>query len=189
MKNGKWDLRIRRAGELAAVHPFAAEGLRFYERLARFQKSLYFQIEAQCGRSKIPRAPGALRREFDPFLLLPRFAPFLSLIEQIAPTPLSRNSGNVLGRRVGIAGEPGTGGSSARMDVPATLCRISCGPHGVDDAKQHAVRLSALQRQAAGGGAAPGRRRREAFVDLLAMWNGVGVPADCVPRVRRRRRA
>src|SRR5258706_12778386 len=92
MKNGKWHLRIRRAGELAAVHPFAAEGLRFYERLARFQKSLYFQIEAECGRSKIPRAPGALRREFDPFLLLPRFAPFLSLIEQIAPTPLSHTA-------------------------------------------------------------------------------------------------
>ena len=81
MKKGKWDVRIGRAGELAAAHPFAAEGLRFYERLARFQKSLYYEIEATCGRSKVPRAPGALRSEFDPFLLLPRFAPFLSLIE------------------------------------------------------------------------------------------------------------
>jgi FdhE protein len=89
MKNGKWDVRIRRACELAAVHPFAAEGLRFYERLARFQKSLYFEIEAACGRSKVPRARGTLRQEFDPFLLLPRFAPFLSLIEQVAPSPLS----------------------------------------------------------------------------------------------------
>jgi len=92
MKNGKWDKRIGRAGELAAAHPFAAEGLRFYERVARFQKSLYVQIEAQCGQSKIPRAPGTLRREFDPFLLLPRFAPFLSLIEQIAPSPLSHTA-------------------------------------------------------------------------------------------------
>ncbi len=88
MKNGKWDARIRRAGELAAVHPFAAEGLRFYERLARFQESLYAEIEAACGRSKVPRSPGALRREFDPFLLLPRFAPFLSLIARVAPSPL-----------------------------------------------------------------------------------------------------
>ncbi len=45
MNNGKWDVRIRRASELAAAHPFAAEGLRFYERLARFQKSLYSEIE------------------------------------------------------------------------------------------------------------------------------------------------
>jgi FdhE protein len=92
MKNGKFDVRIRRASELAAVHPFAAEGLRFYEHLARFQKSLYSEIESACGRSKMPRAPGALRQEFDPFLLLPRFSPFLSLIEQIAPPPLSRSA-------------------------------------------------------------------------------------------------
>jgi FdhE protein len=92
MKNGKWDIRIRRASELAAVHQFAAEGLCFYERLVRFQKSLYAEIESACGRSKMPRASGALRREFDPFLLLPRFAPFLSLIEEIAPSPLSRSA-------------------------------------------------------------------------------------------------
>jgi len=95
MKNGKWDVRIRRACELAAVHPFAAEGLRFYERLARFQKSLYSEIEAACGRTKVPRAPGALRREFDPFLLLPRFSPFLSLIAEIAPSPLTQSARNV----------------------------------------------------------------------------------------------
>ncbi len=86
MNSGKWDVRIRRASELAAVHPFAAEGLRFYERLARFQKSLYSEIESACGRTKVPRSPGTLRREFDPFLLLPRFSPFLSLIAEIAPS-------------------------------------------------------------------------------------------------------
>jgi FdhE protein len=92
MNNQKWDVRIRRASELAAVHPFAAEGLRFYEQLARFQKSLYSEIESACGRSKMRRAPGALRQEFDPFLLLPRFSSFLSLIDQIAPPPLSRSA-------------------------------------------------------------------------------------------------
>jgi FdhE protein len=95
MNNRKWDVRIRRATELAAVHPSAAEGLRFYERLARFQKSMYSEVEAACGRSKVPRAPGALRREFDPFLLLPRFASFLSLIVQIAPPPLSHFAGEL----------------------------------------------------------------------------------------------
>jgi hypothetical protein len=92
MIHAKWDRRIRRANELATTHPFAAEGLRFYERLARFQKSLYFEIEAACGRSKVPRTPGALRREFDSFLLLPRFAPFLSLVVQIAPPPLAQSA-------------------------------------------------------------------------------------------------
>src|ERR1700733_5762253 len=92
MNSGKWDVRIRRANELAAVHPFAAEGLRFYECLARFQQSLYSGIAAECGSSKVPRAPGALRQEFDPFLLLPRFATFLSLIAQAAPSPLSESA-------------------------------------------------------------------------------------------------
>ena len=100
MKNAKWDARIRRAGELAAVHPFAAEGLCFYQRVARSQKSLYSEIEAACGRSKVPRAPGSLRREFDPFLLLPRFVPFLSLIAEIAPPRLS-DSARGLGAQSG----------------------------------------------------------------------------------------
>jgi FdhE protein len=92
MKNGKWDVRIKRASELAKVHPFALEALVFYERVTRFQRSLYYDIEAACGRSKMVRASGALRQEFDPFLLLPQFVPFLSLIEQIAPTPLSQSA-------------------------------------------------------------------------------------------------
>jgi formate dehydrogenase maturation protein FdhE len=37
----EWDQRIERARELAAAHPFAAAALRFYERIAAFQKSLY----------------------------------------------------------------------------------------------------------------------------------------------------
>jgi FdhE protein len=98
MIHAKWDRRIRRANELATTHPFAAEGLRFYERLARFQKSLYFEIEGACGRSKVPRTPGALRREFDSFLLLPRFAPFLSLVVQIAPPPLSHSARELVGQ-------------------------------------------------------------------------------------------
>ena len=41
MIRSKWDQRIRRADELAAEHPFAAEVLRFYSHVARFQKDLY----------------------------------------------------------------------------------------------------------------------------------------------------
>ena len=102
MNHGKWDVRIRRAGELAAAHPFAVEGLRFYEHLARSQKSLYSEIEAACGRSKVPRSPGALRREFDPFLLLPRFAPFLSVIATIAPPPLADSAHDLASQSGGL---------------------------------------------------------------------------------------
>ena len=90
MTAGKWDARIRRARDLAGANPSAREGLCFYERLAGFQKSLYCEIEAACGSSKKSRLPGTLRREFDALLLLPRFASFLSLIEKIAPSPLSQ---------------------------------------------------------------------------------------------------
>ncbi len=90
MKSGKWDARIERAHTLAAAYPFASEGLHFYERLTRFHKSAYSQIEAACGAAKRSRQPGTLRQEFDAFLLLPRFAPFLSVIAEIAPAPLAR---------------------------------------------------------------------------------------------------
>ncbi len=85
----QWDQRIRRAGELAARHPFAAEGLRFYERLAGFQKSLYAGLVAESGPAKRFRAPGSLRDELATFTLLPRFAPFLTFIAKIAPPPLA----------------------------------------------------------------------------------------------------
>jgi FdhE protein len=79
----KWDRRIERADELAAKHPFAAEALSFYARIAGFQKSLYASLEN--GR-------GSLRGDLELFILLPWFSPFLSLIESIAPPPLARSA-------------------------------------------------------------------------------------------------
>ncbi|HWN43534.1 MAG TPA: formate dehydrogenase accessory protein FdhE [Thermoanaerobaculia bacterium] len=79
----KWDRRIERAAELAARHPFAAEALSFYARIAGFQKSLYASLEN--GR-------GWLRGELELSILLPWFPPFLSLIESIAPPPLARSA-------------------------------------------------------------------------------------------------
>ena len=46
MNRSKWDQRIKRAGDLAAEHPFAAEVLRFYQRVANFQKELYAHVNA-----------------------------------------------------------------------------------------------------------------------------------------------
>jgi FdhE protein len=98
MKDGKWDARIRRAGRLAAAHPFAAEGLHFYEHVAQFQKTLYAELEADCGTAVARRPPGSLRTEFDLFALLPRFPAFLSHIEQQAPGPLAQAAAELRAR-------------------------------------------------------------------------------------------
>lgn len=88
----QWDQRIQRAHELAARHPFAAEGLRFYERIASFQKSLYAGLEAGSGTAKRIRPPGSLRDELELLILLPWFGSFLSFVEDIAPPPLAQSA-------------------------------------------------------------------------------------------------
>lgn len=98
MKDGKWDARIRRAGRLAAAHPFAAEGLHFYEHVAQFQKNFYAELEAACGTAIAARPPGSLRVELDLFVLLPRFAPFLSVLEENAPRPLAQSAAELRAR-------------------------------------------------------------------------------------------
>jgi FdhE protein len=98
MKHGKWDARIRRANQLAAEHAFAAEALKFYERTTRYQESLYSEIEAACGAAVVRRLGGSLRGEFDAFLLLPRFAAFLSLVEEIAPAPFAKATTELRGK-------------------------------------------------------------------------------------------
>jgi FdhE protein len=90
MRNGKWDARIARARELVLTYPAAAEGLRFYGHIAQFQKSLYGDLEAQCGKQQVARLPGVLQQEFDLFVLMPRFAAFLTIVEKNAPLPLAQ---------------------------------------------------------------------------------------------------
>jgi formate dehydrogenase accessory protein FdhE len=90
MIGAKWDRRIRRATELGSTYPFAAEGLRFYARVATFQKNLYADIQKALEDSPKISADRPLRDELDLLLLLPRFAGFLSLIQQIAPVSLAQ---------------------------------------------------------------------------------------------------
>jgi formate dehydrogenase accessory protein FdhE len=102
MIHAKWDRRINRANELTSSYPFAAEGLRFYARVATFQKSFYAEIQkALAGSSKIS-CDRPLRDELDLFLLLPRFPGFLSVLEQIAPVPLARSAASLAQK--GLAG-------------------------------------------------------------------------------------
>jgi FdhE protein len=89
MRSGKWDARIARARELTSAYPSATEGLRFYEHIAQFQKSLYGDLEKECGTDTMAREAGTLREELDLFVLLPRLGPFLSIVEKSAPEPLA----------------------------------------------------------------------------------------------------
>jgi FdhE protein len=90
MNGFQWDRRIRRANELAAEHPFAAEVMHFYARLAGFQRGLYAHFEAACGSERKKRPAGSLRHELDLFVLLPKFRDFLARVEPVAPTPIAR---------------------------------------------------------------------------------------------------
>lgn len=89
MTETKWDRRIRRAADLACTYPFAAEGLRFYERVATFQKNFYSEIQKSLTGTQKVSADRPLRDELDFFLLLPKFSGFLALIRQISPQPLA----------------------------------------------------------------------------------------------------
>jgi len=93
--NANWDRRIRRANELVSSYPFSAEGLRYYVRIATFQKSLYREVQKALADSPKISSDRPLRDELDLFLLLPMFPAFLSLIRQIAPTPLAEASGDL----------------------------------------------------------------------------------------------
>lgn len=89
MTSAQWDRRIRRAAELTSTYSFAAEGLRFYGRVATFQKSLHAEIQQALADSPKISSARPLRDELDLFLLLPNFPAFLSMIQQIAPGPLA----------------------------------------------------------------------------------------------------
>jgi formate dehydrogenase maturation protein FdhE len=89
MTAGKWDARIERAHVLEREYPFASEGLRFYAQVAGFQKSIYSAAENNFKDSAPLSSAWPLREKPNLSFLLPRFPEFLSLIERIAPSPLS----------------------------------------------------------------------------------------------------
>ena len=78
MNLSQWDQRIRRAEELAAAHPFAADVLRFYQRVATIQKGLYWYAK---------ESPAA-----DLASILPKFPEFLSAVEAAAPEPIAKSA-------------------------------------------------------------------------------------------------
>jgi FdhE protein len=71
-----WDRRIARADELAGACPPAAELLRFYGEMLRFQRAIYQQLEPDRGHSPVS-------------VLLPHLPALLSLVKRIGPTPVA----------------------------------------------------------------------------------------------------
>src|SRR5258708_40271308 len=89
----EYDARIRRAEYLASAHPFAAEVLRFYSRLAEFQKTFYREIKGDVGTGLSSRKVGSERGSslpFDSMNVLPRLTPFPSFLPEAAPPALAR---------------------------------------------------------------------------------------------------
>src|SRR4051794_40171220 len=68
MAGNSWDFRIARAGELLKTNSVVAELLGFYQRLARFQKTVYQSVAASAIH--------------DVSVLLPHFSALLNLIRE-----------------------------------------------------------------------------------------------------------
>jgi FdhE protein len=90
MPQNEWQRRIARAEELGAQYSFAAEILRFYVAIARFQANFYEELGRSFERSRAE----AGRVESEPFVrplqpeLTGRFGRFLSVVEENGPDPL-----------------------------------------------------------------------------------------------------
>jgi FdhE protein len=88
----EYDLRIRRAEYLASAHPFAAEVLGFYSRVAEFQKTFCAEITSDEATKFLRGKFGSVRSRSFPFHsinALPRLTTFLALLEKIAPSALA----------------------------------------------------------------------------------------------------
>jgi len=92
MAQNEWQRRIARAEELGARYTFAAEILRFYAAIARFQEKFYGEFGGSLERSSA--GAGGVASDSEPFArplqpeLTGRFGPFLSVVEQNGPGPL-----------------------------------------------------------------------------------------------------
>jgi FdhE protein len=88
----EWQRRIARAEELGAQYIFAAEILRFYAAIARFQEKFSEELGRSFEKSKA--GAGSVESDSDAFAgplqpeLTSRFGSFLSVVEQSGPDPL-----------------------------------------------------------------------------------------------------
>ncbi len=96
-----YDARMRRARHLASAHPFAAEVLTFYERLAAFQKDFYAKVRSSGSVSRSAGAPGELRSELKLGHLLRQFPELLTLLASAGPAPVAEVARSMASRQPG----------------------------------------------------------------------------------------
>jgi FdhE protein len=77
MTHSEWDRRIARAEKLACTHAAAAELLRFYAEIARFQKKVYEKLASEK------------KSDLNTALLDASVGPLLSLVRRAGPRPLA----------------------------------------------------------------------------------------------------
>lgn len=93
----QWDRRIRRANELISAYAFAAEGLRFYARVAELQRVLYADAAEVFASAPKISEPASVREQLSNLDLVPGFAGFGRAIRQFAPEPLAIAAAQVAG--------------------------------------------------------------------------------------------
>jgi hypothetical protein len=84
----EYGARIRRAERLSIAHPFAAEFLDFYRRVASFQAGLRAGFAGSSDAKSSHKFADGSRAPLSLPVLLPHYRGFLSLIEQHAPPSL-----------------------------------------------------------------------------------------------------
>jgi FdhE protein len=91
--NTPWQQRIHRAEQLAEQHPFAAEILAFYLRVADFQQKLSQRLQSVSASAG--RTPVLLSDQPEFPELLNSFPQFLSLVEEKAPVSFAQTAREV----------------------------------------------------------------------------------------------
>src|SRR5271169_4335454 len=96
MASNEWQRRIARAEELGTQYTFAAEILRFYGAIARFQGKFYEEIGRQsAGDGDAVLASDRFARPLKPELV-GRFGSFLAVVEQNGPGPIRQATRDLL---------------------------------------------------------------------------------------------
>ena len=93
-----YNARIRRAQKLASVHPFAAEVLGFYQKIAEFQKDLYAHIARSSPPAHVAGQAGQLRGAWNAAPLLSKFPEMLAVLERHGPEPVRQAARHLASR-------------------------------------------------------------------------------------------
>lgn len=110
MKNPDWEARVERANELINDFPASAQLLRFYARLAAFQRAIYDAVS----RWNTLDTERPLRSQIEADLVVPFFPELLAMSQEHGPAKLAEAA-----KRLHEAGERGW--REAILDYVATV--------------------------------------------------------------------